>query len=1027
MFTFLRSMGLRFKTALTISCFFVAVIAATYLLFSYVLLSEFDRLERERAERNMTRVFEQLEGVTEDLRTRVIDWAQWDETYAYLAGQNKTYIETNVSYEALVPFELIHVAFLDSKKNLLEGFQISSADRSITSIDRAAFAALAAYPSIAAFLTAPQEQPLGGIVVLDNQPLFVAIAAVTDNERKNPSNGFLIFTRAFSESLKTQIAKRTKLPLSFPQSLPESVHSTLSITTSNHEITARATIADIENHGVMDIAFSSPREIYQQGKTSRNVMVALMAAFLVIANGILLFFLNKVVLGRLEKFAIRIKAITATRDYSVRAPADGHDEITDLTRTFNALIETTEKTTLQLTEARNHAVRADRAKSAFVAHVSHELRTPIHSLSGLLRILLKTEETPHKRNLIQMARESAATLLLTINDILDLSKIESGALELQRVEYSLREILQNSLRNVAIRIEEKGGIAILFDVAPGVPDKLVGDPLRVQQVLTNLLSNAAKFTHQGSITLAVKIQQGSIRSTLELSVADTGIGIAPDQLERIFEPYKQADPSIEARFAGTGLGLSIVRQILTQLGGTIAVESVVNQGTVFTVSLPLEIADGTIRSPEYPPRSALIISDDESSADFLMRHLAPFNCSAERRSSDTSVAELEHYVTQRAPDVVLFLGHGYHSSEELRSASLLAQRCASPCFITVGDSDVSTLNELKSKTNLMRFPNPLCAEELLHTAFSLSAHRNSFLHEEPLTLSPSPSPMRILVADDAPTSQIILKDMLEEAGHTVIVVSDGMELVRVARESFERHVGGEFDAIISDIEMPRLTGMEAAKEIRSLESRSRCRSRVPIIAITAHALSDQRAQMLEAGITSVLPKPISPKVLDDELRKLQTRNHPVTYEAKDASPSERDVLETVIRQLPTAHAHDSANLSPPVDIPDIFERSGESLRRTKMIMKSFLDAYNTPTLTLQSSIEKGDLSEAVIPAHSVKGLLLDVGAKDAAATAASLETASRAGDREKALLDLEKLSDQLRFVVRALEEALHHHLLMDIK
>ena len=451
-------MGLRLKTALIISCFFLAVIGATYLLFSHVLMKEFDVIERERTEKNMSRVFEQLEVFRDDLTARVIDWAMWDETYSFLEGKNPEYLESNMNYEALSPYELVHIAILDSQQRLVSGFQISAEKKEVLPLSKQAHSAIISLPVIAHFLNKPTSTPLHGIIVVDSTPLFVAVSAITDNQRRNPSNGFLIFTRAFSSTLQAQVAKRTKLPLQFLPMTPllstsSSTHTTLF--TTETEISAEHMIRDIGDTPILLVRFTTPREIYHQGLNSRDVIVKLMALFLVVANATLLLFLNKAVIGRLEHFATRIKAITKTQDFSTRIPAEGRDEISTLTETFNSLLETTERTNLQLTEARNQAIRADSAKSAFVAHVSHELRTPIHSLAGILRILFKREESLYKRNLIQTARESSATLLATINDILDLSKIESGSLELQNVEFSLRDTMRASLQSVTHKIEEK--------------------------------------------------------------------------------------------------------------------------------------------------------------------------------------------------------------------------------------------------------------------------------------------------------------------------------------------------------------------------------------------------------------------------------------------------------------------------------------------------------------------------------------------------------------------------------------------
>lgn len=1017
-------MGLRFKTALTITGFFIAVIGATYLLFSYVLLRQFDQLERDRTDRNMARVFEHIEVISDDLRARTSDWAAWDETYAYLAGKNPGYLSTNVNYEALAPFELIHVIFLDHSLHLISGHEVSESESTLKPISSALVTSLTSHPSVSRFIEHPTESPLQGLLIVEGTPLFISVAQITDNQREKASNGFLIFTRAFSPLLQTQIAERSKLPLVF-SSIPDTSGSPSPpleslLTTTESSITARRAIADLSSTPIINVSFTVPRDIYQQGQSARDWTVLLMGIFLVIANALLLFFLNRVIIGRLECFAKRISSIAKTSDFSIRVPVHGKDEISSLTETFNGLLETTEYTTNELTKARNEALRATQAKSAFVAHVSHELRTPIHGLSGVLRMLFKKETSPHKRSLLHLARESASVLLSTINDILDLSKIESGALELQKVQFCLRDVLRSSLRVITPRLEEKSNVRLLFDVKPGVPTHLLGDPLRLQQILVNLLGNACKFTNNGIVTLRVALESSteSSPSRVTFTISDTGIGISPEHLSRIFEPFKQADVSIETRFAGTGLGLSIVRQLITQLEGDVTVTSSLGHGTTFTVILPFHVSNDRASIPHKTPRTALIVEDNHSVASCTAESLSDFGCITEIIPPAKATA-LNSYLNKAGPQTFMFISHQAIQRETIRG-QLLQRRNNPTCpiLVSVSESDLVTIELLQGREGIHLVTNPVSAEEMVTLAMGekdISPPRHTEGRQE---LSPVKKPCRVIIADDAPTSRLILQEMLEEAGYAVVAVEDGYELVHRLEQSFSNPTSHQFDIVITDIEMPRMNGLVATEAIRSLEKRFSGRSPLPIIAITAHALVEQRQRMVASGINHIVPKPVSPESLESALALI--RRDILGIEPLPAKKARTIDIQVLLDELTPITGSPHSPTDHLLDIADLFDRTGESLRRTKLVLNSFLGAYQEHLVALSSSLDSGNIAGAVVPSHSIKGLLLDVGAKSTAAIAAALEAASKAGDIESALQSRKDLEQQIRHVAQRVGDIARH-------
>ena len=1032
-------MGLRLKNAITVTCVFIAIMIATYLLFTRIILREFDSIERGRTELNMARVFQSLDAVKEDLRSRTIDWARWDETYDYLRGKNRFYIETNVNYEAVAPFELVHILFLTKERKPLFAQEVSTEDESLRPIPSKTLNVLTTHPAVAHYLLNPTGEPFSGILIANEAPLFISIAPITDNQGKGPSNGFLIFTRAFSPALEEQIRKRTQLKLSFAQlkQPPSAIVSeqtptpySAEIKTYDKDIEAIGTVYDNGGNPILTVSHRTPRSIYQQGKASRDYMVSLIAVCLVLANAVLIGFLNKTVIGRLERFATRIAMIAHTKDFSLRVREEHGDEIGSLINTFNDLIKTTEETTNQLARARDEALRATQAKSSFVAHVSHELRTPIHSLSGLLRILFKGESSPTKRTYIQMAQDSSATLLATINNILDLSKVESGAIEIQRIPFSLRQTVQTAVRGVTPRVDEKPSLFFLFDIEPEVPDTVIGDPLRLQQILVNLLANATKFTHQGGISLRVSpLKREAERTHVVFQITDTGIGMTAEHSARIFAPYVQADETIQHRYEGTGLGLSIVRTLADELGGSVTVSSVLHQGSTFTVLLPLE-TEGRDNAPKFSstPSRGVIIDDCGPSASWMMEGLARFNCSTQVISPTDEAALARLIRGDYKADFVVISPKACETPMLLEHLREMREALSCPILTSLRASDMVAHERMRSLGEITVTNAPTAPEEVVRLASKTPSIQEFSNERLSLSVRNEPSPCRILVADDTPASRLIIREMLEEAGYEVETVENGQALLERVQSDARGLSDCPISAILTDIEMPILGGVEAAKLIRELERENTNGKRFPIIAITAHALLDEQERFTRAGIDRVVTKPLRPADLDAALSAIfgtdsnePSRQAPGPQTPVSIEAALRDLTHRLWQEVAPGHgeSHD-ARAHDGIDIDDIFERSGDSPRRTKLMLNAFLGSYHDPLNKLRNLSDPSALKDLTRAAHSMKGMLLDVGATYAASLAGTLEKSLMSGDTAEAALYSETLTREATRIANLIERVVRH-------
>ena len=994
-------MGLRLKIASTITLIFVAVIAATYLLFSQFLLNEFRQLERARTGENLARVFQSITAVKEELRIRSLDWGHWDESYNFLLGNNPGYVESNLNYEALLPFELQHFIYTDNTGHIFHAGELSETAGSVIALKAQSAQAILQHEKIAAFIKSPTNSALTGLLVVDSQPLFISISTITDSKQHEKSVGFLIFTRSFSAKLQATLAQQTQLDLSFqqqnsshPMFSAEQNASSQAILENEDSITGLGVFRDLSDRPIIVANFSQPRDILHQGEETRDLLVVVIASFLILANGIVILFINRTVLNPLARFARRITTISKTNDLTLKVPIDRGAEIGELSKVFNALIDSLRISYQRIHYAKNEALEANEAKSRFIAMISHELRTPIHSITGMLRILKQHEQSENKRSYITMADEAAYGLLATINEVLDFSKVESGNLSLETIEFNLREVVKEALRNVAPRTAiTSGPVDLVVDVSPDVPQHLLGDPLRLRQILTNLLGNACKFTHEGHVALCVHSNDSPKDNTslLTITVNGTGIGIPQDKLPYIFEPFHQAESSTTRLYQGTGLGLTIVQQIVAQMGGNIDVTSTPHYGTTFIITIPfLTVATekNSIRSATLKPKTLALIARDSSALPFILTGLQRRGDSVELFDSakPQEISDLYKRIDQF--DHLILWDTGQLSVESLTELTQAALATQCPVLVLVNPADLARCDSPSLYGTSSYLLTPASPDEVLVLVHGLASH--DLGHVDDTTPYTQDTPLHIIIADDSPTNCIILKSLLEESGHSVEVVTNGLDLLnRIRPIAYGEQGTREFDLVLTDIQMPIMDGNTAARKLRLLEGGAKNSSRLPMVAVTAHALPEELLNMRRSGIDQIITKPIDPEELRRIVRACSGASFATTSLAKNdkKETSVEKALLKIVNRLSAEYGEQTNHLesSSLIDIKGIFERSGQSLRRTRMILMAFLSAYGAQRDLIIQHATQYDAYKLKRALHTIKGLLLDVGADSAAALTAQLE------------------------------------------
>ncbi len=978
-------MRLRTQVISTIAVSFTVLAALLVSVNGVLAAQRFRQLEDTEIANQVERLRSLLDKETEDLSNKLSDWSVWDEPWKFLAGTHPNFPAEQIAVTTMTGNGIELMLFLDSYGTVMHREVAPGDGGAARSLELGRL--IAATPALRP-LADSTDSVVVGLLSLEQGLVRYAARPVLHSDGSGPAVGTLVWVRDINPERMAELAHRLRSTVDIwplatvpPQARAQLAGSDRGIRDGDR-IAGVTRLSDCLDRATLVGQVTLPRSLWQAGlstlwwQTTTTVLALLLTAFGA------LWLLDRLVIRRVRSLASQA---AAGHQRPTAISVDGDDEIAELAREVNDLRN-------RLQQTRDEAVGVAQAKADFLAVMSHEIRTPLNGIIGMAGLLRRTTLDHEQREYGDIISSSADGLLGLLNDILDFSKIEAGKIDLEAVPFCPCSVLGDAAVLVAGKLQDKGvELVLAFD--PGLPDSVIGDPGRIRQVMTNLISNAVKFTAVGAVTVRASITTVGTASQLTVAVEDTGIGMDVESCARLFQAFTQADCSTSRTYGGTGLGLAICRRLIELMGGTIGVTSIPGQGSVFTFSIPLQPdPQQAVTSTPLPAGAQVLIAAGHRLRPWLIQVVRHWGGEALPVGDRATLA----HVLVGPPPALVLLDRLLPGPAGPDVGELIRQQWPGvPLVMMTAPQDRGAV----VGTAMINHPVRL---DRLASACSDALNGNvPATPQVPVAaLLLTRFSGRVLVVDDHPINRRLAQVLLDKLGVTVLEAMNGQQALDLLAQQ-------PVDLVLMDCQMPVLDGWEATKRWRRHEAGSG--RHLPVIALTANAFSDDRDRCLAAGMDGFLTKPLR----EAELRQVLGDHLTPVAAPADAQPS-ASVPETPVSVLTSAprplviDPHARAQLA---GMPGAIAGTTLFDELTSRFAEEFAGRFDA----LVAQVIAEDASEARRTAHALKGSCLTLGMAALGIVLGRVEACAGSNDLAGTIPLLGDIEHQWSLVLRAIQ------------